>query len=126
MNKPLWTFEGYVSDSGNRIVQDWFDDELDEDGRDAVRDRIRYLGFVDRHQWKEPHFKHFKSDFGEIRKKTPEGGLRIYGHFRGPRTFMFLNGVLKKTNDDKRGKRTAESRFKQFKQGKGGYHEFEC
>ena len=124
MVKPLWSFEGFVTEALNRVVQGWYWDDIGIDERDDIRDRVNHLGNVERHLWKEPHFK-FLGEIGEIRKKRPNGALRIYGYFSNPHVFVFLNGTLKKTNHDKQGMDTALMRLKKLKQGTGTTHEFD-
>ena len=89
MGKPLWMFEGFVTDAGNRVVQNWYWG-LDVDDRDDIRDLVNYLGNVERHLWQEPRFKTLGT-IGELRKKTDHGALRVYGCFRDePYLFVFL------------------------------------
>jgi hypothetical protein len=124
---PLWTFEGFVTPAGNRIVDDWFHDELGEDERDLIRDRIYYLKDVERHLWRRPGFDKLDGDLNEIRKDVPGGGtIRIYGYFpSGKRhSFVLLEGRYKDKKNDKAGKRIAEDRLKQIKQGMGSTHGF--
>src|SRR6185437_11264802 len=122
MSKPLWTFEGFVTAAGNRVVQDWYWNDIGDDDRDNIQDRVRYLENVPHHLWKEPYYENL-GDFGEIKKKTPRGALRIYGLQKGYR-FVFLHGVLKKTTNDKQGKATASGRLQKLKQKDGSTHVF--
>ncbi|MHB1700944.1 MAG: hypothetical protein ACYCSN_12595 [Acidobacteriaceae bacterium] len=123
MGKPLWTFEGFVTDALNQVVQDWYWDELTIDERDLIRDRIAHLENVKGHLWKEPYFEDF-GDIGEIKKKsTPRGALRIYGVRRG-NIFLMLNGVLKKTKKDSIGTELARKRLKRLMNGQGSTHGF--
>jgi hypothetical protein len=126
MSKPLWTFEGYVTNAGNRVVQKWYWKGIEIDDRDDVRIRTSFLGGLQRNLWKEPHFKWF-GDIGEYRQTTPVGALRIYGYFpeERPAVFVFLCGVVKKSKKDNEGIDTARLRLKRLKQGIGGTHEFQ-
>jgi len=74
---PLWTFRGYTTEAGNRLVQDWFHGELGVDDRDLIRDRINYLKEVERHLWIRPRFDKLEDDLSEIRIKTPAGPIRM-------------------------------------------------
>lgn len=125
---PLWTFEGFVTPAGNRLVDDWFHHHLSESVRDFVRDRINYLKDVERHLWKRPGFDKLDGELNEIRKDIPGGGtIRIYGYFPpGKRhCFVFLEGRYKEQRNDKSGKRVAEDRLRQIKNGEGTTHEFD-
>jgi hypothetical protein len=126
MSKPHWTFEGFVTDAGNRVVQQWFWGDIGSDERDDIRTRIGYIENIERNLWKEPHFKSF-GDIGEIRKKTPGGALRIYGYFpkERPHVFVFLYGDMKKSDKDKQGVETARLRLKKLQQGRGTTHGFD-
>jgi hypothetical protein len=124
----LWTFEGFVTPAGNRLVDDWFHNQLSEDDRDFVRDRINYLKDIERHLWKRPGFDKLDGELNEIRKDIPGNGtIRIYGYFPpGKRhCFVLLEGRYKGKKNDKSGKRIAEDRLKQIKKGEGNTHEFD-
>jgi hypothetical protein len=125
MGKSLWKFRGYETASGKRIVQEWFDLTLDEDERDLVRARVNYLKDLQGHLWKQPGFRKLDKDISEIRRDTPAGAIRVYGSFAEGRTFIFLNGDYKQTNNDKTGKRKALERLKLLRQGIGNTHEFD-
>ncbi len=121
----VWTFEAYETDAGNRIVQEWYWEEICLDDRDLIRDRIRYLKNVGRHLWKEPYFESM-GELGEIKKRsTPRGALRIYGCFREGAVFLFLHGVLKKARKDKKGINTSKLRLRKLQAEVGRSHEFE-
>lgn len=92
MAASLWTFEGFVAARGRRVVQQWYHDDLSEDDRDGLRDRLTYLANTPRHLWQEPRFNYFGDGHGEIRGR---GALRIYGCFRDDEHFLFLNGERK-------------------------------
>jgi hypothetical protein len=126
MGKLLWTFRGYTTEGGNKIVQNWFDFTLSEDERDLIRVRVNYLKDLERHLWKEPGFKKLDKDLSEIRKNTPSGAIRIYGNFPAERhTFTLLHGDYKKVSNDKTGKSKAKERLKLLEQRKGSTHEFD-
>ncbi len=59
MSAPPWNFEGYVTAAGNRIVQDWFWNEANDEERGALRDRANYLANLKKTLWMEPYFKWF-------------------------------------------------------------------
>jgi hypothetical protein len=114
MGTPLWKIEGFETAAGNRVVEDWFWDDIDEDERDALRDRMGYLTITPRHLWKEPRFKWF-------------GDMRVYGFFPAerPDRFVFLHGVIKKANKDLEGIAVARTRLKRLSRGEGRTHEFD-
>jgi Phage derived protein Gp49-like (DUF891) len=125
MEKPLWKIEAFKTAAGNAIIQQWFWDELTIEERDKLRDRMIYLTSVGRHLWQEPYFKSF-GDIGEVRAKVQRGALRVYGYFPSDKnTFVFLNGVIKKTDKDNQGVDTAEKRLKRLKNGEGDTHGFD-
>ncbi len=126
MNEPLWEFEGYTSPAGNNPVQDWYHDELSEDERDLIRDRINHLKDIERHLWRRPGFDKLEGELNEIRKDTPDGTIRIYGNFHPEKRhcFVLLEGRYKDKKNDKAGKAIAQERLKLLKQRKGRTHEF--
>jgi hypothetical protein len=122
---PLWTFEGFVTAAGNRVVEDWYWDEIGQDDRDSIEDILNYLVTYKKSLWVEPRFKNL-GDIGEIRKRTDHGALRVYGEFDESRsTFIFLHGELKKNTSDRQGIEKARSRSKMLRQGKGTTHGFD-
>jgi hypothetical protein len=48
MDKLLWKIEGFVTAAGNPVVQNWFWDEIGEEERDALRDRMNHLTMVEK------------------------------------------------------------------------------
>jgi hypothetical protein len=129
MGKPsIWTFEGYKTPAGGKIIQDWFDYELDEDERDAIRDEVSYLVNVERHLWVRPRFDKLDGEICEIRCKCNMKNkvLRLYGFFPERRHhFTILHGGEKKKGNDRAGKRIALDHLSLIKQGKAGRHEFD-
>lgn len=125
MGNVLWVFEGFVTSSGNRLVQDWYWQELTIDDRDYIRDRISKLENLERINWRRPGFDKLDSGLCEIQKTTPSGEMRIYGYFPPERHhFVLLHGHYKKVNNDKKGKGIALKRLKTLKAKIGGTHEF--
>jgi hypothetical protein len=125
MGTPLWMFEGFVTAAGNRVVEDWYWDEIVRDDRESIRDIANYLANYKKTLWVEPRFKNL-GDIGEIRKGTDHGALRVYGEFHEQwAAFVFLNGELKKTTRDKQGIEKARLRSKRLKQGEGTTHGFD-
>jgi hypothetical protein len=126
MGEPLWKFEGFETDAGNPVVQDWFWDDIGDDERDDIRSRVNYLSNLPRNLWKEPHFK-WLGKIGEIRKSTTKGALRLYGYFPvdRPGVFVLLNGTIKKSNKDNPGIETAELRRKKLQQQRGATNGFD-
>ena len=126
MSKTLWTFRGYTTAAGNRVVQDWYHGELNEDERALIRYRINNLANIERHLWKDPGFKYLDKDLSEIRRKTPVGALRLYGNFPEERhTFILLHGDYKQASNDTTGKGKALARLKLLRQKIGNTHEFD-
>ncbi len=125
MGNKLWTFDGFVTDAGTAIVQEWYWQDLTLDDRDYIRDRISKLENVERTAWRRPGFDKLDDDLCEIQKTTPSGVIRIYGYFPPERHhFILLYGHYKKATNDKKGKRIALGRLKLLKQKIGGIHEF--
>jgi hypothetical protein len=123
MGKP-WRIEGFVTDAGNTLVQNWWYGIPPED-REGVRDILNYLVLLEKSQWMEPYFKWF-GKMGEIRMRSQLGALRIYGTFdEERRVFIFLEGHYKKSDRDTQGINTAEIRHRNLKAGRGKTHEFD-
>lgn len=127
MSAPPWNFEGYVTAAGNRIVQDWFWNEANDEERGALRDRANYLANLKKTLWMEPYFKWFgKQGYGEIRKRVPRGALRVYGTFADDRgAFVFLFGHTKKATKEPEGMDAAEKRLKRYLKGESTTHGFD-
>jgi putative component of toxin-antitoxin plasmid stabilization module len=126
MGQSLWTFRGYVTDAGAKVVQRWFFDILDIDERDLIRDRVNRLKDIERHLWVKPGFAPVGEGLFEIRRDTQAGWLRIYGFFPADRHhFVVLAGNDKQAKNDKTGKNLAKQRWKLLKQGIGGTHGFD-
>lgn len=127
MNNTKWRIEGFETNAGNRIVQKWYWNKLDDDERDAIRDRMNYLTNLPRTLWAEKRFTWFSEyGFGEVRIKRPQGPLRIYGYFpSNENVFVFLEGHYKEKNNDRAGKRTVEQRLNALRKGQGRTHEFD-
>src|ERR1039458_6580238 len=112
MGRPLWRIDGFVTAAGNRVVQEWFWDELQVEGGDALRDRMNYPTNVGKNLWQPPYFDWF-GDIGEVRKHISSGALRVYGFFsEEPHLFVFLHGVVKKKTKDREGIDLARLRLK--------------
>ena len=95
----LWTFRFYVSASGRAVVQDWYDDQVDE--VQAKFDTVlEYLAQRERHEWNRPEFapltgKH--SGLGELRFDFGKLEYRPIGCFGPARSdFTILIGATKK------------------------------
>jgi hypothetical protein len=120
-----WRFEGYVTEAGARVVENWFWREANEDERNALRLRVAYLANLKKSAWQMPPFAWF-GEYGEIRKPVPRGALRVYGFFDEDRgVFVFLHGTVKKVNKDRQGMECAEQRLKRLRRGRGSTHEFD-
>lgn len=122
---PPWRVDGFVTAAGNRVVQNWYWDEIGLEERDAIRDRMAHLANLKKELWKEPYFEWF-GDIGEVKKRVTGGALRVYGYFSDDRgSFVFLYGVVKKKTKDSEGIEKARTRLKRIKNGQGGEHEFD-
>jgi hypothetical protein len=123
-----WTFFGYVTPGGGRVVQEWFD-SLEDEERDEIVDSLAYLRKQPRHLWKEPGFEAFDPDISEIKVKV--GALnrthRIYGAFWPPgrrHSYTLLIGKNKKVDNDRRGKKEARKRLSKLERKEATVHEF--
>jgi|ERR1017187_2943076 hypothetical protein len=124
-NEPIWTFYGFCSAAGNRLVQEWFD-VCDQELKDEIIDSLRYHENVERHLWKRPGFDELGGEgISEFRFKAIGTWWRIYGDY-GPKRheYTFLHGDEKKVGNDKAGKQIAKERKKLLAQGKASVHEF--
>lgn len=124
MSAPPWKIEGFVTPAENRAVQEWYWDEAGEEGRRAIRTRMRYLENLHRTLWKGSEFK-WLGDIGEVRKRISTGALRVYGFFPDDSRFVFLLGNIKKKDNDQDALKTARKRKKQLLNGEGSTHEFD-
>src|SRR5579863_4437192 len=119
MEKSPWKLEFFVTAAGTKIVQKWFWNETTLEERDALRDRANYLVNLEKNLWPEPYFKWF-GDIGEIRGRVSTGALRAYGYFdEDRRSFVVLNGVVKKSNKDKEGVELARTRLRRLRSKEG-------
>ena len=53
MGKPLWTFAGYISEAGGRIVQEWYDN-LPIEEHEELQDQLNHLASAEK--WTRPDF----------------------------------------------------------------------
>ena len=100
-----WTFYGYRTPAGGRIVQEWFDGLL-EDERDEARDTLAYLQKLPRSQWVKPEYFPLGDGLSEVRftVNTLKRIYRIYSCFwpKGKRfSYTFLLGNNKKLSNPK-------------------------
>jgi hypothetical protein len=123
---PLWTFAGYVTEAGRRIVQEWYD-SLPEEEYEELLDTLNYLADIE--IWKRPEFDKVAKPLHEIRSKANVANheIRVYGIFHPTirRCFIFLHGVTAKKQDhDKNGQDVALARLRLLNQRKASTHEF--
>ncbi len=125
-----WTFYGYRTPAGRPDVQEWFD-ELHEEEKDEVRDRLAYLQKLAKASWGKPAFEPLGDEISEVRIKVNVPHLkaiyRIYGAFwpEGRRyCYTLLLGKDKKVDNDRRGKREAIKRLQRLRRGEATIHEF--
>jgi hypothetical protein len=127
MSKPqLWTFAGYISEAGGRIVQDWYD-KLPIEEHEELQDLLNYMADVE--SWTRPEFDKVTPPLHEVRAKASLANhqVRIYGVFdtNTRHRFIFLHGVTAKKKDrDKKGQAVALKRLSLLKLKKASTHEF--
>jgi hypothetical protein len=95
----LWTFRFYVSASGRAVVQDWYDDQID-DVQAKFDTVLEYLSQRKRHEWGRPEFApltgkyaglgEFRFDFGKLEYRP----IGCFGPGRSD--FTILIGATKK------------------------------
>lgn len=122
----LWTFAGYVTESGRRVVQEWYDG-LPVEEYEELQDVLNYLAVLE--NWRRPEFDKVKSPLHEIRSKANQANhcIRVYGIFdrKVRRRFVMLYGnEAKKVSMDKNGQKTALDRLSLLDQGRASTHEF--
>jgi hypothetical protein len=124
-----WSFFGYKSPTGNKLVQEWFNG-LPIEARDVISDAIGGIQAIPNHLWVRPLFDHlddgiseFRIDSGAISRK-----FRIYGYF-GPsssrQTYTFLLGADKKRAHQQHEQDEAKKRMKRVERGEVKVHEFD-
>src|ERR1700742_1624304 len=106
---PLWTFAGYISEAGGRIVQDWYD-RLPIEEYEELQNLLNYMADVD--TWTRPGFDKVTPPLHEVRVKAGAANhqVRLYGVFDAQvrRRFIFLHGVTAKKKDhDQKGQKVA-------------------
>ncbi len=125
MGKPLWTFAGYISEAGGRIVQEWYDN-LPIEEHEELQDQLNHLASAEK--WTRPDFDKVASPLHEVRVKASKANhqIRVYGVFGDIRKqFIFLHGVTAKKKDrDKHGQDIALVRLGLLRQRKASIHEF--
>lgn len=127
MNKlPLWTFAGYITEMGKRIVQEWYD-TLPMEEHEKLQDRLNYMANAE--SWTRPEFDKVTNPLHEVRVKANAANhqIRVYGVFDTEvrRRFIFLHGVTAKKKDrDRKGQEVALRRLSVLRQGKASTHEF--
>lgn len=98
----IWTFYDYVSQSGKNEIAEWVRNELSPTGEEKFEARLDYLGGVERHEWKRPHFAPLKDCDGitEIRFPADKKEHRVFGFF-GPERheYTMVLGWIKKNGD---------------------------
>jgi hypothetical protein len=124
--QTLWTFAGYETAAGGRIVQDWYD-SLPVEEYEELQDTLNYL--ADTKDWRRPEFDKVTSPLHEIRSKANCANhlIRVYGFFdpKIRRRFVMLHGnESKKVGYDKKGQEIALNHLSLLKQGKASTHEF--
>ena len=123
---PLWTFAGYITEAGSRIVQEWYD-SLPIEEYEELQDLLNYMASAEK--WTRPDFDKVTSPLHEIRVKANIANheIRVYGVFNREvrRQFLFLHGVTAKKKDrDKKGQDIALARLALLKQRKASTNEF--
>jgi hypothetical protein len=122
-----WTFWGFETARGNRLVQEWYDEQPDG-VRDEALDTIGYLQHSSISEWKRPRFDSLEDGISEIRFKAEGKTYRIYGCFwpEGSRQFYtFLHATDKKVSNDTHGKGIAKDNFGKLRRKEATTHQFE-
>ena len=129
MGEPLWKIEGFVATAaGNPRVQEWFDDEISETDRNALKrpDAVpcgRSSGLYGKSRISSGSVR---LGIGEVKVRVPTGAMRVYGDLPDDTNrFVFLCGVIKKKTKDRDGIDTALLRLKSLKKGEGKTYEFD-
>lgn len=128
-DEASWTFYGFRTGGGGRIVQAWFDDLSDAE-KDEIRDTLGYLQQLHLSEWKYPRFEPLGNGLSEIRFKVGALNIwiRIYGMFWPPKerfSYTLLHGSGKKAKNDRRGKKEATRRKRLLENNEATIHEFE-
>jgi hypothetical protein len=127
MSEPLWTFAGYVTEAGGRVVQEWYDG-LPEEEHDELQDTLLYLLVTK--DWRRPKFDKVTHPLHEIRSKANQRNheIRVYGAFSSEvrKQFTLLYGnEAKKRSADHAGQEVSLKRLSLLNQGKASTHEFD-
>lgn len=120
-----WTFLGFKTAQGNRLVQDWFDG-LPEAAQDDAKDILTYLQHAPIIEWRRPKFAQLEDGISEIRFDDDDKTYRIYGAFWPARqSYTFLHGREKKVKNDTHGKATAKDNLAKLRRREADVHKFE-
>src|ERR1700684_3539780 len=91
---PLWTFAGYVTEAGGRVVQGWYD-ALGDVEREELQDTCNYLADIE--NWRRPEFDKVTVSLHKIRSKANQTNheIRVYGVFDSVvrRRFIMLHAI---------------------------------
>jgi hypothetical protein len=122
----LWTFAGFVTESGRKIVQEWYDG-LPTEEYEELQDVLNYLAELE--NWKRPEFDKVQSPLHEIRCKANRANrcIRVYGVINPNvrRQFIMLHGnESKKVGNDKHGQKIALDHLSLLHQRRVSTHEF--
>jgi hypothetical protein len=124
----LCSFAGYVSETGRRLVQQWYDG-LPVGERDEIKDTANYLQSLPVTSWKRPEYDKVTPPLHEIgcKANVAKHWIRVYGVWDKKvraRFIMLFGNESKKKGYDKEGQALALKRLALLEQGKGSTHEF--
>lgn len=123
-----WSFFGYTTPAGNKLLQEWFDG-LPIEAREEIADAINSIQAVPNHLWVRPLFDQLDDGISEFRVNVPavSRNFRIYGYF-GPtserQVYTFLLGADKKRGHQQKEQDEAKKRMNRVETGEAGIHEF--
>lgn len=124
-----WSFFGYVTPAGNKLLQEWFDG-LPVEAREEITDAINSIQAVPNHLWTRPLFDQLDHGISEFRVSAPavSRNFRIYGYF-GPTTgrqvYTFLLGADKKRGHQQKEQDEAKKRMNRVETGEADTREFD-
>jgi hypothetical protein len=121
-----WTFYGFETPAGNRLIRDWIVG-LPDEARYELIDILVLMKTRPHDEWPAEHFKPLEDALSEIRFRGADCNWRIYGYF-GPdgykQPYTFLVGTEKKVSNQRDAKQLAKDRRSQIQHGAAKVHAF--
>ena len=124
-----WSFFGYTTPAGNKLMQEWYD-SLPVEARDEITDAISAVQASPNHLWVRPLFDQLGDGLSEFRIDAAmvSRKFRIYGYF-GPRderqAYTFLLGADKRRQHQKNEQDEAKKRMNRIERGEAKAYEFD-